>query len=499
LARVLWTLKIKLVIRISLYILLFIYGIDLLTTQNAECDSILNTARFHLKKSQPDVVIPLLINLLDSCNSDETIINANINLAEAYRQKKEFSKGIDLIYFTLKRYNLSDTDKAFAYNRLAALYDEHENRQLHGKDSAIHYSELCIKLAEKLGDENLLATSQNEIAYAYKIKHDLKKSVEFGQKAYDNFIEIGLDEYAINTAINLSGAYIDLHQYEKALEVNKQAFLLSSEEENRNLYMRLYLNKAHVYQMMEDYKNAFEAMGKARSMQKAFYEDRMKMQINEMSAKYDLQLKEFQIKEVETNRKISDQKSKYLSIIFVITVITFLIVLLTIQLKRKNKIHKAKLIEHENLQLKLSLETKDKELHYKNRELSEAISTTVSMNETLRSIKSHLNSEINGEAIKVINGNIYKNLNWEKFRISFNEIYPTFFNCLNEKYPTLTKNDKRLCAFLLMDMKTSEIANLMNISKDSVSKSRNRLRKKLGLKNGSDITSYLKNCLLQLS
>jgi len=479
-------------IRTTTFIMIFIYGINVLPAQNAECDSILNAAKYHLKRSQPDAAIPLLLSLLDSTNFDETTFEANINLAEAYRQKREYNKGIDLIYFTLERYDLSDKDKAFAYNRLAALYDEHDNQQIHGKDSAIRYSELCIQLAEKIGDKNLLATAQNEIAFVYRVKHELEKSVDYCQKAYNNFLEIGLNEYAINAAINLSGIYIDLHQNEKALEINKEAFLLSSEDEYRNLYMRLYLTKANIYQAMGDYKNAFEAMSTAREMQKAFYDDRIRLQINEMSAKYDLQTKEFQIKEIENTRKISDQKRKYQSIILVITVITFLIILLTLHLKRKTKFQQAKLIEQENLQLKLSLEAKEKELQYKNRELSEAISTTVSMNETLKSIKSHLNSEINGEAIKVINGNMYNNLNWEKFRISFNEIYPSFFNCLNEKYPALTKNDKRLCAFLLMDMKTSEIANLMNISNDSVSKNRNRLRKKLGLENGTDINFFLK-------
>ena len=80
---------------------------------------------------------------------------------------------------------------------------------------------------------------------------------------------------------------------------------------NRNLYMRLYLNKSHAYQMMKDYKSAFEALRTAREMQKAFYEDRMMSQINEMSAKYDLQTKEFQIKEIEANQKISNQSYNF--------------------------------------------------------------------------------------------------------------------------------------------------------------------------------------------
>jgi len=482
------------VIRTSILIFISLQISTLLPAQSHPGDSILNIAKNYIRKSQPDAAIPLLISLIDSSNFDETTINANINLADAYRQKQETQKGIDLIHFTLKEYNLSDENRAFAYNRMAALYNEADNRLIpFGKDSAIYCSELCINLAEKTGDKNLLASSQNEIAYVYRIKKDFHKSLEYCQKAYDNFIDLGLNENAINVAINLSGTYIDLHEYKKALEVNEQAFQLSSEEMNRNLYMRLYLNKSHAYQMMKDYKSAFEALRTAREMQKAFYEDRMMSQINEMSAKYDLQTKEFQIKEIEANQKISNQQKKYLSIILVTVVFTFIITLITISLKRKNSIQKEKLVEQENMQLRLTLESKNRELHYKNKELSGAISTTISMNETLKSIKLLLNSDVNEKAIQVINGTLNTNLNWEKFLVTFNEIYPAFFVHLNEEYPALTKNEQRLCAFLLMDMKTSEIANLMNISETSVSKNRNRLRKKLSLGSDVDITSFFQS------
>lgn len=482
-------------IKANILLLILFIGIAFQATPDEANDSILNVAKTYIRKSQPDAAIPLLLNILEQTDREETIIKANINLAEAYRQKDENKKGIDLIRFTIKRYNLTNTDLAFAYNRLAALYNEWDNRQIQGKDSAIYYSQLCIKLAEEIGDTNLVATSQNEIAYTYRIKNDFPRALEYAQKAYDNFIKIGLNEYAINVAINLSGTYIALNQYDKALEVNKDAFLLSSEEENFNLYMRLYLNRSHVYQMMEDYKNAFEAMRKARNMQSKFYEDRIQLQINEMSAKYDLQLKELQIREIEASQKISNQQKKYLTIILIITVLTFLITLISINLKRRNRIQKEKLIEQQNLQLKLTLETKEKELTYKNRELSKAISNSIAMNETLKSIKSLLKPNENRSAIAAINSTLNKNLNWEKFQISFNEIHPHFLNNLSEKYPSLTQNEIRLCTFLMMDMKTSEMANLMNISETSVSKNRNRLRKKLGLESGSDITYFLKDII----
>ena len=70
-----------------------------------------------------------------------------------------------------------------------------------------------------------------------------------------------------------------------------------------------------------------------------------------------------------------------------------------------------------------------------------------------------------------------------------------FFKQIDEKFPTLTKHEKRICAFLVMGMTTSEIAHIMNITEASVSKNRNRLRKKLHLENGADISEFLKTLL----
>ena len=184
-------------------------------------------------------------------------------------------------------------------------------------------------------------------------------------------------------AINWSGLYIDIQKFDEALEINKKAFKLSSEDKNKNLYMRLYLNKAHVYEALESYKDAFEAIHKARQLQKDFYEDRIKLQINEMSAKYDLQIKENQIKDIEAKQRLSDQQKMYLTIILVIVMITFTISMFTINLRQKNKKQQTKLVTQENDRLKYRLVSKEKEIQHKSRELSEAISSKISLNETL--------------------------------------------------------------------------------------------------------------------
>ena len=479
-------------------ILLFLFYIHVFTLwgiHTIQSDSILILAKDYLKKSQPDNAIPLLLDIINNCQTKTIVIESNIYLADAYRQKREYEKGLKLLNFLIKGNHLPTASLTFAYNRMAAIYNEWGCNDINCTDSAISYSERCISMSELSGDKNLLATSQNELAYAFRIKKNYTKSLKYCEKAYNNFISLGLYENAINVAINWSGLYIDIQKFDEALEINKKAFKLSSEDKNKNLYMRLYLNKAHVYEALESYKDAFEAIHKARQLQKDFYEDRIKLQINEMSAKYDLQIKENQIKDIEAKQRLSDQQKMYLTIILVIVMITFTISMFTINLKQKNKKQQTKLVTQENDRLKYRLVSKEKEIQHKSRELSEAISSKISLNETLKSIKSVLDPTSNHKAIKLINSNLNNNLSWEYFQISFNEIYPMFFKQIDEKFPTLTKHEKRICAFLVMGMTTSEIAHIMNITEASVSKNRNRLRKKLHLENGADISEFLKTLL----
>ena len=79
----------------------------------------------------------------------------------------------------------------------------------------------------------------------------------------------------------------------------------------------------------------------------------------------------------------------------------------------------------------------------------------------------------------------------DDFRTYFEQVHPDFFNRLYALHPNLTQNDLRLCAFLFLGMSTKEIASVTYKEVRSVETSRLRLRKKLNLEPGSDISKYL--------
>jgi len=77
------------------------------------------------------------------------------------------------------------------------------------------------------------------------------------------------------------------------------------------------------------------------------------------------------------------------------------------------------------------------------------------------------------------------------FEIQMDELHQEFFKNLKQKFPGLSSNDLRLCAYLKIGFSSKEIADLLNIQPSSIYISRSRLRKKLNLSIEEDLYDFL--------
>jgi DNA-binding CsgD family transcriptional regulator len=82
---------------------------------------------------------------------------------------------------------------------------------------------------------------------------------------------------------------------------------------------------------------------------------------------------------------------------------------------------------------------------------------------------------------------------WNQFKIHFEQVHTNFFSVLHEHYPQLTPHELKLCAYYRINLNTKEIARLLNISPESVQKSRHRLRKKMSIPSDIDLTVFMSN------
>jgi hypothetical protein len=140
-------------------------------------------------------------------------------------------------------------------------------------------------------------------------------------------------------------------------------------------------------------------------------------------------------------------------------------------------------------QLKIELESEQLELDRKQLETRVAdqekllteLEFKLSKNALLQSVVGELQTlakgkPATGQNISELNGKI-----WAEFDIRFLQTHAGFYERLLKSCPGLTTNERRLCAFLLLDMSTKEISVITGQSVRSIEIARTRLRKKLNL------------------
>jgi DNA-binding CsgD family transcriptional regulator len=99
--------------------------------------------------------------------------------------------------------------------------------------------------------------------------------------------------------------------------------------------------------------------------------------------------------------------------------------------------------------------------------------------------------------IKEIRHDIQQNINedegWDKFEENFNLVYENFMQRLTARFPDLKLSDRKLCAYLRMGLSSKEMASLLNTSVRSIETARYRLRKKLDMEQGDNLTEFIQN------
>lgn len=70
--------------------------------------------------------------------------------------------------------------------------------------------------------------------------------------------------------------------------------------------------------------------------------------------------------------------------------------------------------------------------------------------------------------------------------------YGDFMQKIAKRYPALSPTEKRVCAMLSSDFSTKEIASVLNCSDRSLNNTRSRIRKKLDIPEGVNLTDFLK-------
>ncbi|MDD2550175.1 MAG: hypothetical protein PHD00_08800 [Bacteroidales bacterium] len=453
-------------------------------------DSLLATGISYIEHGYASKGLEIIYNYIETNRNSikDTLLDyLNIKIAEGLRMNLEYKKAVYILEEVLQSPKINSFNKSYAYNRLAAIYDVTPELSFQQRvDSVKKYSDLSISISKPHNFLYLLGLSQSELGSLYRLSSmNLDLSELYCTKAIQNFIEIKAYRNAMNTSIILSDIYIRRGELQKSTIPLYKVLDYLNVIGNEDMFMRVYLQLAKSHYLLKDYHNAYEFLSVGRLLEKLLFEFAMDEKISEMSAKYNLALKESEISKRENKIKLQRKDIRYLAAVLMITLTTLIISILYFSIKRKSlkQQHDLEILEKKNLQILFKA---------KNKELVQSLAHSIDKNNVLKTLKKEIAAgKSSNELTYIINSNIDTSHNWREILLNFQNLYPDFFSKLSVQHPNLTQNEIKLCALLILKLSTNEISEVLSVSSSAISKSRQRLRKRLNLDKEADLHTYL--------
>ena len=450
------------------------------------------------------------LKALEMAKEDGVKGHLNYRIAGVYYDINDFESAIVQFQKALEVFKSSD-DKYYesrSYNMIGLAYTFSDNA-----DSAILAYNKGLEITEEMKFDGMTSAIQNNLAIVYQRIGETDLALEFCIKALDWSLTNGSASGLAENYNNLGELYMDRKEYEKAKEVLQKARVFADSvsdliriKDNLGYLKRYYTEKG-------DYAKAYETQLEYEKFQKLI-KPKGKFKVDQIVNDYLVSKKENEIKQrdheielLERQNKI-DQFKKYAlgGGVLLLGLVLFLIYSrLKSNNKRDREIHKAR-EELMQSELKNSTLEKDKlqsELEYKNRELVNFALHISQRNEMLKELTKTMKKlriengkniqDLLNEELMQISSNLRISEDIENFQNKVEHVNHEFFFRLEQKFPNLTDNDRKLCSQLRLNLSSKEIASLNSITVRSVEVSRYRLRKKLGLVGEEGLTDFIRS------
>lgn len=368
------------------------------------------------------------------------------NLARLYRKTDNYPKAKQLLFQSIRFERIAGNLKDVSGNltSLGTLYADQKNM-----DSAIYYYDRAI-------ETGLVAGSSYEVL--------------FGQKSK---AEILLRTGAVNEAHQLGLEALKGLEMVQSKEMKKEVLYLLSQTAER----------LHKPQQSLEYFKQYS------SLKDSLLNESNARNINELKWKYEDEKSDLLITQLK-NKNSMEQKRKMLAyILFGISLVLIGVLIHSLYLRNKLLAEKEKTLHSQKEMQKMELDLKAQELY--------ALSTNLlEKNSTLGKVKESIlqsDSQNNRGTIKLIDQSMSLEKDWSQFKIHFEKVHHGFFDRLQQRFPDLTPNEHRLCAYLKLNLSSKEISQLSNVSVGAVERSRIRMRKKLDINPGENLTSFIQS------
>lgn len=336
-------------------------------------------------KALENFLTSLKIN--EKIDNKEGVANSYTNIGGIYLNQNNLNKALENISASLKiREEIGDKNGiAGSHNNIGGIYQKIGSDDLKKGDTlnsitnynkALENFSISLKIVEQSGNKWGKALLLNNIGNVYNDKALILRSSnereEMLNKALKNYfaslkikLEIGDQKGIASTYNNIGKAYKNKNNFAEALKYLEKGLALSREIRVKDKIMDAYFELSLVCENNNNYKKAYQYYQLYTQVKDSVFNAENNKQINELSAKYETEKKEQQIKlikaENEKQSALALAKSQRQRLyIWLILAIAVTVTIIAIVVFRSLKITKKQKIEVEHQ--KHLVEEKQKEI-----------------------------------------------------------------------------------------------------------------------------------------
>jgi len=470
---------------------------------------------------------------------------ALINLCQGYLFNDFYGKALQYGLQSLEiRNNIgNDYDLAFTLRTLGWLYYD-----IGYFDKALEYHTETLKIHEKIGDKQRIAYSYNSIGLIQEHKGDCNLALSFFRKSLELKKEFNNKDRIAETLTNMGICYRKINKLDSAkvflessLEItnqikdnhNKVRILnelsivnlelgnfdksYSLLNESRFIFETLSDNKEYIlendrimsdyYLAKENHKEAFKYYKRYTEESSEIFSSNKSEKLAEMRILYEAERRESEIKLLEQQRNLEAQKRKAILISSILLAIIAILMIASLwnNIKKKKAIYlQSYKLSHEKLRTQSLLrENLEHKLEFRTKELtnlalfiSQRTSIYKDFSKSLKGLNFTDLYQLKKDIDTLIKEYTFKfnfNEDIQKFHTNIETLQSDFLFRIKKKYPHLTDKDSQLAVQVKLKLSSKEIANINNISLNSVEIGRHRLRKKLSLEKKDNLVDFLEN------
>lgn len=471
-------------------------------------------------------------------------------IANYYLRREEYPQAVKYLTDALKSAEIAgDKHSEGLINNGLGLV----NISIGKPEKAIGYFEKARKLCLETNDLPNAAGISLNIANCYVEQNDYLKAREFYNENLSTLLKINDTSQIILAYINLATVNRFLKESEQSFEYLAQAFSILEKHPDNSLKCTALLELGSVFELTGDNikakqyynqslaissgtlarTNAMEALARLSQVAEkeqnyalalklhrrydlikdSVMNDETRKSISEIQLKADVQKKEFENRLLTDKIDVQKKRNLTLTILSTLIILIALLIALLVWLSLKNlkKSYTVKELENLNLQEKIRSDELlnrieklkyESEIESKSRELTSVSLQLVNKNKILSEISlmstkyresGVMDSNTYNGLQKIVLDNLNTDKEWDKFKGMFDKVHSGFFIGLKDKFPGLSENELRLCAYLRINLQNKEIARILNVSPPTVVTSRYRIRKKMCLDNKVVLEDFLRN------